>query len=60
MVQTGGGQVGNANQVLISEEECIGSYQRELLFVLLEIVTDNFKEVKIPTNDHLYRLSNII
>jgi hypothetical protein len=45
---------------LISEEECVGSYSRELLFVLLEITTENFKEVKIPANEHLSRLLNII
>ena len=57
---TGGGQGGAPQQVLLTVDECLASYPNELLYALLEMLNENFKDAKIHQSEHITRLLELV
>jgi hypothetical protein len=56
----GGGQGGAPQQVLLTVDECLASYPNELLYALLEMLNENFKDAKIHQSEHITRLLELV
>jgi hypothetical protein len=50
------GQGGLPQQALLTVDECFTSYPNELLYALLEMLNENFKDAKIHQSEHIARL----
>ena len=56
----GAGQGGLPQQALLTVDECFASYPNELLYALLEMLNENFKDAKIHQSEHIARLIELV
>lgn len=55
----GGTNAGTPQQVLLSLEECLNSHPLELMYALLELTDDLYKDAKMQQSEHLTRLMEL-